>query len=380
MSATTLGVVGTSRKENERRVPIHPDHLPQIPPDQRARLVFERGYGLPFGVDDAALQRAGAAVAGRAEILADASVVLLPKPVPRDLEELREGGVLWGWPHCVQQQAITQVAIDRRQSLIAWEAMYLWSRGVRDMHLFYRNNEMAGYCSVLHALALAGLDGHYGEVSRSVVLSFGSVSRGAVRALRGRGFAEISVYTRRPPWAVRDQVIGCRLGRILETGAGLEAEEEDGSRRPLIDALADADVIVNGILQDTENPVMFVRDDEVERLRPGSLIVDVSCDEGMGFPFARPTGFTNPTFRVGPVDYYAVDHSPSYLWRSASWELSRAVLPFLGTVLDGPAAWERDETIARAIEIRDGRVQNDRILSFQDREPEYPHRVRAAGS
>ena len=42
----------------------------------------------------------------------------------------------------------------------------------------------------------------------------------------------------------------------------------------------------------------------------------------------------------------------------------------------GPAAWDADETIRRAIEIRDGEIQNPRILSFQDREPEYPHRPR----
>jgi alanine dehydrogenase len=119
---------------------------------------------------------------------------------------------------------------------------------------------------------------------------------------------------------------------------------------------------------------MFLREDEVSRLKSGALIIDVSCDEGMGFPFARPTSFEAPAFRVGSVTYYGVDHSPSYLWRSASWELSRAVLPFLQTVVDGPAHWDRNETIARAIEIRDGKILNERILSFQGREAEYPYR------
>ena len=241
------------------------------------------------------------------------------------------------------------------------------------MHLFYRNNEMAGYCSVVHALALAGLDGHYGENLKTVVLSFGSVSRGAIRALRGRGFGDISVYTRRPAWAVRDQVMGCRLGQMVDGDRGLEVEEGDGARSPLSDVLAEADVIVNGILQDTERPVMFLREQDVSRLKHGALIIDVSCDEAMGFPFARPTSFTDPVFRVERATYYGVDHSPSYLWRSASWELSRSVLPFLGTVMGGPSHWERDETISRAIEIRDGRVQNERILSFQHRERDYPH-------
>jgi hypothetical protein len=49
-------------------------------------------------------------------------------------------------------------------------------------------------------------------------------------------------------------------------------------------------------------------------------------------------------------------------------------MPHLGTVIAGPAAWEADETIRRAIDIRDGVIQNPRILSFQRRAKEFPHR------
>ena len=74
--------------------------------------------------------------------------------------------------------------------------------------------------------------------------------------------------------------------------------------------------------------------------------------------------------------YYAVDHSPSYLWNSATWEISEALLPHIETVLAGPAAWNETPTISRAIEIRDGVVLNPGILSFQHRDDAYPHAVR----
>jgi len=93
----------------------------------------------------------------------------------------------------------------------------------------------------------------------------------------------------------------------------------------------------------------------------------------MGFSFARPTSFEEPTFQVGSLTYYAVDHTPSYLWQSASWELTRVVLPFLEAVMSGPEAWKKSETIRRAIEIWDGVVQNPKILSFQGRAEAYPH-------
>jgi alanine dehydrogenase len=184
MSAMTFGVIGTSKKENEHRYPIHPEHLSRLPEASRRRLIFEKGYGDPFDVSDAELAAQSGGVATRRELLADIGNVINPKPVLEDLRELREGGVLWGWPHCVQQQAMTQVAIDRKQTLIAFEDMYVWGpNGRAGRHTFYKNNEMAGYCAVLHALRLKGIDGHYGNQRKTIIFSFGAVSRGAIYAL-----------------------------------------------------------------------------------------------------------------------------------------------------------------------------------------------------
>ena len=73
------------------------------------------------------------------------------------------------------------------------------------------------------------------------------------------------------------------------------------------------------------------------------------------------------------VQYYAVDHTPSLLWRSATFEISRALLPFLPVVMGGPDSWAGDDTIREATEIQDGHVLNPKILSFQHRSGEYPH-------
>ena len=111
---------------------------------------------------------------------------------------------------------------------------------------------------------------------------------------------------------------------------------------PLAAFLAEHDIVVNCVLQDTDAPLMFVTTGDLAAFAPGSLIVDVSCDEGMGFSWARPTIFAEPMFTVGNnVHYYAVDHSPSHLWNSATWEISEALLPHLRPVLAGPDAWER---------------------------------------
>ena len=71
MSYLSTGVVGTSRKENEARVPIHPRHLKRIPDELRGSLTFERGYGERFGVPDGEITGLGFSLAGRRRIDGD---------------------------------------------------------------------------------------------------------------------------------------------------------------------------------------------------------------------------------------------------------------------------------------------------------------------
>jgi alanine dehydrogenase len=150
----------------------------------------------------------------------------------------------------------------------------------------------------------------------------------------------------------------------------------DRGREPLAAYLAENDIVVNCTLQDTAAPLTYLQTADLADFRPGSLIVDVSCDEAMGFSWARPTTFDEPMFEVGErVHYYAVDHSPSYLWASATWENSSAIIPFLRTVLEGPQSWANDETLSRAVDIWDGRIMNPAVLAFQNRAEEQPHLV-----
>ncbi|MET0781477.1 MAG: alanine dehydrogenase, partial [Microbacterium sp.] len=150
----------------------------------------------------------------------------------------------------------------------------------------------------------------------------------------------------------------------------------DDGRVPLAPFLAESDIVVNCTLQDPNRPLLYLKTKDLAAFRPGSLIVDVSCDEGMGFDWARPTSFADPMFTVGgSINYYAVDHSPSYLWNSASWEISEALLGFLPIVMGGPAAWAANDTIARAIEVSGGEVRNPAILEFQNRASDRPYAV-----
>ncbi|THJ66468.1 alanine dehydrogenase [Arthrobacter echini] len=377
MNQLSLGIMAHSSKTNERRLPIHPHHFSRIDEDLQQRIRLEHGYGDQFGVPDEQLAPFVAGFATREELIADSDVVLLPKPLAADVAQLREGQVLWGWPHLVQDRDLTQHAIDRRLTLIAFEAMNHWTEaGAFSLHVFHKNNELAGYSSVLHALQLVGSTGDYGRKLNAVVIGFGATARGAVTALNAQGIHDVDVLTGRDVAAVSAPIHSARILQVehdTEDSRNSIVHEDDGPT-PLAGFLAGHDLIVNCILQDPNAPVMFLVDSDLPALDPGTLIVDVSCDEGMGFSWARPTSFDDPMFEVGNhVRYYGVDHSPSYLWDSATWEISEALLPYLRTVLDGPTAWENDDVLRYAVEISDGVIRNKNILSFQDRSPEYPH-------
>ena len=127
MTLLGLGVIGSSVKENEHRLPLHPEHLPLLDADLRDRITLEHGYAARFGVSDADLAGHVAGFASREQILAGSDVVLLPKPQHSDVAALSPHQVLWGWPHAVQDPALTQLAIDRELTLVAFEAMNHWT-------------------------------------------------------------------------------------------------------------------------------------------------------------------------------------------------------------------------------------------------------------
>src|SRR5947207_1884368 len=108
MTELILGVMARSLKENERRLPLHPQHFRRIPAQLRDQIFVEHGYGHHFGVDEAQLRPWVGGFRTRDELIAQCDVLLQPKPTLSDITSMRPGQVLWGWPHCVQDEKLTQ--------------------------------------------------------------------------------------------------------------------------------------------------------------------------------------------------------------------------------------------------------------------------------
>ncbi|NLH64096.1 MAG: alanine dehydrogenase [Erysipelotrichaceae bacterium] len=365
-------IIATSRKEEEKRVPIHPEHIEFIPKTIRNELYFEQGYGESFGVSDNQISSmTGNEAVGRSKLLSSFHSVIITKPMLEDFKEVPDGSTVWGWIHSVQQSDITQTAIRKKLTLIAWENMYnLNERGMT--HIFQKNNEMAGYCGVQHALQLRGIDGNFGPERSAIVLGFGSVSRGAIYALQGHGINRIKVITMRPSHVVSDRIPGLQYMQMQKQTDGTFMIRNSSNRwTPIIDELTQTDIIVNGVIQDPTNPSIFIQDHEIKCFTKECLIIDISCDNKMGFSFAHPTDFSHPICQIGNILYYAVDHIPTLLWNSATWEISTSLLPYLPDFVQK----KENPVLKRATDMRHGIILNKDILAFQNRSHHYPYTV-----
>jgi N5-(carboxyethyl)ornithine synthase len=307
------------RKPGERRRAILPFQVAAL--KTPGELIFETGYGDILGVDDGVYRQAGAMVADRASVCA-CPFICNPKPVLTD-EYLVRGKTLFGWIHAVQGRAITDVLVAREMTAIAWEDMY-----EADRHCFWRNNEIAGEAAVVHALLEWG---RLPYECRVAVVGRGNVARGAVRMLERYGCRTI-VYDRKTSPLLREEI-----GRF--------------------------DIVVNAVLWDVFRTDHLVYEADLARMKPGSLIVDISCDPHMGVESSRATTMAEPVYWHQGILHYAVDNTPSLFFRSASECIGEKLVPFLDDVVRGRA----NDVLERATVIRHGRILDERIRRFQNR-------------
>jgi alanine dehydrogenase len=359
-----IGIVGFSTKENEKRYPLHPAHIRQLSKDHLKSLYFEENYP-GISKENKTLN-----FLTRKQLFRECDLIILPKATQGDFTLLRKNQILWGWVHCVQGIDITQVAINKKLTMIAWENMSAWNKGSKSGLTFSRNNEVAGYASVIHALSLNGItSGCYGERKKIAVIGYGSTGKGAVNALLGLGCSDLTVFSKRSRFELQDAFNNVKYETYNLTSDGVEMNGV-----PSQETLKEYDIIVNCVLQDPSKPIIFLTNADASTMKDGCIIIDVSCDKSMGFEFGSPTTFKKPQFRIGNLTYYGVDHSPSFFWNAASYEISGALMPHLLYILDN-GSYLGNETIEKAVVIENGNIIDERIIDFQNRESISPYRI-----
>lgn len=317
----TMGFL-ISNKAGERRRALLPDHAVTL--SEPSSLYIERGYGAAIGISDEAYTQAGMHIASREECLACDVITDVSLGAADYLDMLVPGKILFGWAHAVQRVDFTTKVIDNAHTVIAWEDLYENGR-----YLFYKNREIAGEAAILHAIRYCGKMPYETKVA---VLGNGQVAKGALRVLYGLG-AEVDVYDK-------------RLEKLF------------------MERMYEYDVLVNCVLWDTNRTDRIIYADDLKKMKPGTLIIDISCDPHLEIETSHPTTIDDPVYVVDGVIHYAVDNTPAMFPITVSRVLSNGLLKYLEPILcDELDAYP--ETLKSAIVIRDGHILDERITTFR---------------
>lgn len=309
-----------SDKTNENRRALTPNDLNKI--INVNYIYIEEGYGEVLGYSDDDYRKAGANIAIRSEILKK-DIICDPKiGDAKYLNEL-DNQVIFGWVHAVQNRDITDILVNKKLTAYAWEDMFDQGR-----HVFWRNNEIAGEAAIIHAYTLHGLFPYNTKVA---LLGRGNIARGALKILTMMG-AEVTVYSR-------------------HTEALLRKEIEQ------------YDVVVNAILWDTSRKDHIVYKADLQRMKKGSLIIDVSCDRNGGIETCIPTTLENPMYVVDDIVHYAVDHTPTLFYKTISHSLSDSIAIYLDELIEGIS----NSVMKEAMIVENGEIIDQRINHFQGR-------------
>lgn len=309
-----------SNKENELRRALWPSDILKI--RNKKAIYVECGFGKAIGFSDHDYLECGVNVVDRKTALSQ-SIICDPKIGDADYLDTLSSQVIFGWIHAVQNRKIVDSIISRNLTAVAWEEMFEHGR-----HIFYRNNEIAGEAAIFHAFMLHGISPTNANVA---IVGKGNIARGAMKILYSLG-ANVTVYDRQSEKLLRQE-------------------------------LPKYDTVVNAVNWDVFRKDHIIYKDDLKKMKPNSLIIDISCDRNGAVETSVPTTIENPTYCVDDVTHYVVDHTPSIFFKTASKSISEIVSSYLDPLIEGA----ENEVLDRARIITGDEIHDARILSYQRR-------------
>jgi alanine dehydrogenase len=313
------------------------------------RVMLEKGAGLLSGYPDSHFQTAGVEIVGDAPSLYnDADLIIKVKePFGAEPERLREGQLLFCFLHLAADQGLTRRLLDSGVTGIAFETLF--DHG--GLPILAPMSDIAGRLAVqygttlLHqpeggkGLLLGGLPG--AQRGHVVIIGGGQAGGNAARLAAAMG-ARVSVFERRRERMLEMRAIGENVTALYPYAASID------------EAVTSADLLIGAVLIPGARAPHLVGRSQIERMAPGSVVVDISVDQGGCIETTRPTTYEEPTYQVGGVTHFAVTNMPGAVPRSASQALSAALIPYLKS-LTGPD-WRSDPRLSAAVNLANGEL------------------------
>jgi alanine dehydrogenase len=312
-------------KKSEYRVGMVPQSVRELV-RRGHHVIIESNAGLGIGFENEEYTFEGVTIVETpAEVYQDADLIVKVKePQPSEYKLLREGQILFTYLHLAPAPEQAQALIESGCIAIAYETV---TDSLDGLPLLTPMSEVAGrlsiqagaYCLQKNCGGKGILLGGVAGVNRAnvVVIGGGVVGINALRIALGHE-ANVTVLDKSLP---RLRQLDHQFGSGLTTIFATQTAVEECVRR--------ADLVIGAVLVPGRATPRVVERNLLSQMNPGSVVVDVSIDQGGCFETSHPTTFDQPTYVVDDIVHYCVSNMPAAVPRTAAYALNNATLPFI---------------------------------------------------
>ncbi|MCA2218063.1 alanine dehydrogenase [Jidongwangia harbinensis] len=346
--------IPTEVKNNEFRVAITPAGVFEF---TRAghEVYVQAGAGAGSSIGDADYVAAGATILDSADdVWGTADLVLKVKePIAEEYGRMRSGQVLFTYLHLAASKECTDALIDRKVTGIAYETVELPDRS---LPLLAPMSEVAGRLAPMvgayhlmrsgggRGVLMGGVPGVY--AAKTVVIGAGVSGMNAAAIALGMQ-SEVLVLDKN---IARLRAADADYRGHLQTIASNAYEIEK--------AVVDADLVIGAVLVPGAKAPNLISNDLVSRMKAGSVLVDISIDQGGCFEDSRPTTHADPVYPVHGSMFYCVANMPGAVPHTSTYALTNVTLPYALELAN--RGWRdavrRDAALALGVNTHDGHV------------------------
>ncbi len=318
---------------------------------RRGHDVFiQSGAGKHSGFSDDDFARVGVKVVADAAALYEAGelIVKVKEPIEGDLKHLRKHHLLFCYLHLAAEPALTRSLLDIGLTGVAFESVE--DDGLLPLlaPMSIIAGRIATQCgtTLLHrpqggkGKLLGGLPS--AERGRVVVLGAGAAG-GAAACLAAQAGANVVVFDKRQDRMAEMMALGHNVTALYAYEAAV-AEE-----------VARADLVIGAVLIPSARAPHVVTREMVHSMEKGSVLVDISIDQGGCFETSRPTSWAEPTYEVEGVTHFCVTNMPGSVPQTSSQAISAAILPYVQRLTDGQA-WRHYAPLKAGINVEAGKI------------------------
>jgi alanine dehydrogenase len=353
--------VPTEVKNNEYRVAITPSGVHDLTAHGHS-VHIQAGAGLGSSIPDEAFATAGATLVDDAVgVWAAAELVLKVKePVQSEYRHFRDDLTIFAYLHLAAERDLTDALLAARVTAIAYETVQLSNR---TLPLLAPMSEVAGRLAPIvgantmlkpnggPGLLIPGVPGTH--PARVTVLGGGVAGTNAAYIAMGLG-AEVTVLdTNIARLRELDALYAGRIKTIASNGFEIE------------NSLRNADLVIGSVLVAGAKAPKLVSNELVSRMRAGSVLVDISVDQGGCFEDSHPTTHADPTFAVHGSLFYCVANMPGAVPHTSTYALTNATLPYVRAVAGSGwrVALGADPALALGLNTFGGDVMNGAVAA-----------------